>query len=68
MTECRTVKVEYMFLDEDAERDENLSISIHKGYNFVHGPMIVLEQGEDVIWLPEAFADVIKEWAKGEKA
>ena len=66
MAECRAVKVEYMYLAE--EEEESLFISIHKAYDKVHGSMIVLEQDKGVVWFPAAFADVIKEWAKGEKA
>ena len=67
MAECRAVKVEYMYLAEE-EEEESLFISIHKAYDKVHGSMIVLEQDKGVVWFPAAFADVIKEWAKGEKA
>ena len=67
MSECRVIKVEYIFLGEE-EGGEDFLISIHSGYGTTHGKMIVLEQDGQQVRFPVALADVIKDWASGEKA
>jgi hypothetical protein len=56
-------KTEYAFFGEGEETTDFL-ISISKGNNPCHGPIIKLVQNGKAVRFPAAFADVIKEWAK----
>jgi hypothetical protein len=67
MDKFLVVKTEYEFVGGE-EEDDNFSISICKDYDLMLGEMIVLKQDGRDVRFPAEFADVIKEWAKGEKA
>ena len=67
MDKFLVVKTEYEFVGGE-EGEDNFSISICEDYDLVLGRTIVLKQDGKDVRFPAAFADVIKEWAKGEKA